>query len=99
MGYVHTFNAYEDENGFIVLDAPWQSFPIMYHLGTISDLSAPPEKLKEYMLENGPAAGLSMRYVLPLKAPEYTDQISQISSLGKFFFIFLIIVRVHSTYH
>ena len=33
MGFVHTFNAYEDD-GYIVLDAPWQSFPIMYHLGT-----------------------------------------------------------------
>ena len=28
MGFVHTFNAYEDD-GYIVLDAPWQSFPIM----------------------------------------------------------------------
>ena len=73
-------------NKTIVLDAPWQSFPIMYHLGTISDLSKSPDELKQYMLENGPAAGLSMRYVLPLKAPSFTDQIVQIDSLGKFFF-------------
>ena len=85
MGFVHTFNAYEDDD-YIVLDAPWQSFPIMYHLGTISDLSVSPDELKQYMLENGPAAGLSMRYVLPLKAPSFTDQIAQIDSLGKFFF-------------
>ena len=58
----------------------------MYHLGTISDLSKTPNELKQYMLENGPAAGLSMRYVLPLKAPSFTDQIVQIDSLGKFFF-------------
>ena len=58
----------------------------MYHLGTISDLSKTPNELKQYMLENGPAAGLSMRYALPLKAPSFTDQIVQIDSLGKFFF-------------
>ena len=85
MGFVHTFNAHE-EDGYIVLDAPWQSFPIMYHVGTISDLSVSPDQLKQYMLENGPAAGLSMRYVLPLKAPSFTDQIAQIDSLGKCFF-------------
>ena len=82
MGFVHTFNAYEDD-GYIVLDAPWQSFPIQYHVGTISDLSGTPDQVKEYMLENGPVSGMSTRFVLPLKGPTYNGQINQIDSLGK----------------
>ena len=36
MGFVHIYNAYEDDAGYIVLDAPFQSFPIAYHLGKVS---------------------------------------------------------------
>ena len=87
MGFVHTFNAYEDDS-YIILDAPWQSFPIQYHVGTISDLTGTPDQLREYMLETGPISGMSTRFVLPLKAPAYTGQINQINSLGKKSIIF-----------
>ena len=54
MGFVHTFNAYEDKDGYIVLDAPWQSFPIMYHLGQFvyGILKKMDPKMKAFMPKN-----------------------------------------------
>ena len=45
------------------------------------DFSGTVEELKEYMIANGPAAGLTRRWALPLKVPEFTGQITQIKNL------------------
>ena len=82
MGFFHIINAYED-NGFIILDAPFKASPVSYSVFQTDPLSGPPEQLKEYMIENGPAAGLSRRWELPLKMPSFTGEISQIQTLGK----------------
>merc|ERR1711962_348101 len=35
-------------------------------MGTVENLASKPDQLKKYMIENGPAAGTSKRWVLPL---------------------------------
>ena len=35
------------------------------------------------MIANGPAAGLTRRWVLPLKVPEFSGEITYIKSLGE----------------
>jgi len=65
MGFYHIINAYED-SGHLVLDAPFKAQPISYNVFTVENLAAKPDQLKKYMIENGPAAGTSKRWVLPL---------------------------------
>ena len=69
MGFYHIFNAYE-EDGFLILDAPFKSFPISYEVFHVEKLAGPPDTLREYMISNGPAAGLARRWVLPLIVPD-----------------------------
>ena len=69
MGFYHIFNAYE-EDGFLILDAPFKSVPISYEMFYVDQLAGSPDTLREYMISNGPAAGLARRWVLPLKVPE-----------------------------
>lgn len=72
MGFFHIFNAYEDD-GFLVLDAPFKSTPISYDVFRIAELSSSPEQLAEYMKQKGPAAGLSKRWILPTKVQEFQE--------------------------
>ena len=69
MGFYHIFNAYE-EDGFLILDAPFKSVPISYEVFYVDKLAGPPDTLREYMISNGPAAGLARRWVLPLTVPD-----------------------------
>ena len=69
MGFYHIFNAYE-EDGFLILDAPFKSSPISYDVFTVSKLASDADTLREYMISNGPAAGLAKRWVIPLTVPD-----------------------------
>ena len=69
MGFYHIFNAYE-EDGFLILDAPFKSVPISYEVFQVEKLAGDPDTLQEYMISNGPAAGLAKRWVLPLTVPD-----------------------------
>lgn len=70
-GFFHGINAYE-EDGFIVLDAPFKSSPVTYNTLKIEALGAPPAELQKTMMAEDPVAGPCMRWVLPLSAPSYT---------------------------
>ena len=82
MGFFHIINAYEDD-GHIILDAPFKSSPVSYNVFQIAPLASPPDQLKEYMNTHGPAAGLSRRWALPLTVPAFTGDIIQVKSLGE----------------
>ena len=69
MGFYHIFNAYE-EDGFLILDAPFKAVPISYEVFYVEQLAGSPDSLRDYMISNGPAAGLAKRWVLPLTVPE-----------------------------
>jgi len=71
-GFFHIFNAYE-EDGHLILDAPFKSTPISYGVFTIDKLAADPDTVQEYMIKNGPAAGPAKRWVIPLSVPENFD--------------------------
>ena len=73
-GFFHGINAYE-ENGYIVLDAPFKSSPVTYNSLKIEALGAPPAELQKIMMAEDPVAGPCMRWVLPLSAPSYTGKI------------------------
>ena len=68
MGFYHVFNAYEEE-GCVVLDAPFKPSPTSYDVFTVAELAAEPAALRDYMARRGPAAGLARRWVLPLAVP------------------------------
>jgi hypothetical protein len=69
MGFYHVFNAYED-NDCLVLDAPFKASPTGYSVFMVKYLASDPVTLQNYMMSMGPAAGLSKRWVIPLKIPE-----------------------------
>ena len=69
MGFYHIFNAYE-EDGFLMLDAPFKSAPTSYELFYVDKLASDPDTLRDYMVTNGPAAGLAKRWVIPLTVPD-----------------------------
>lgn len=69
MGFYHIFNAYE-EDGFLMLDAPFKSVPTSYEVFYVDKLASDPDTLRDYMVTNGPAAGLPRRWVIPLTVPD-----------------------------
>ena len=81
-GFFHAINAYE-EDGHVILDAPFKSTPVSYNSLKIESLGAPPSELQKTMMTEDPVAGPCMRFVLPLYAPGFTGMPSQIPSLGE----------------
>jgi len=69
MGFFHVINAYE-ENDNIFLDAPFKASPTSYGAFTIKNLASDPITYQNFMMSTGPTAGISKRWVLPLKVPE-----------------------------
>ena len=70
-GFFHVINAYE-EDGNLVLDAPFKSKPVSYNTYMVDKLAGSSEEVSKYMNELGPAAGLTRRWVLPLSVPDFT---------------------------
>jgi len=77
MGFYHIINAYE-ENGNIFLDAPFKASPTSYGAFTIANLASDPVTYQNYMMSTGPTAGISKRWVLPLKVPEIFNPPAQL---------------------
>jgi len=68
LGFYHIINAYE-EDWYIIIDAPFKSTPTTYNVFMVEPLAGSTDTLAKYMDANGPAAGTSKRWVLPIQVP------------------------------
>lgn len=71
-GFFHVINTFEEE-GQLVLDAPFKAKPVSYNVFMVDKLSGSAEQVSQYMNDVGPAAGPTRRWVLPLSVPEFEE--------------------------